>query len=289
MIPIVDSCVSLSQNNYTLNDYLSDASGFHVMRMVAVQQSPTPLTFPPPSSSRSPSVLVSNDANMCLEDAKYLQTQSTTRGSGGLPNGIVAYCDLSDSGSIHKLLDCNDVQNLRGFHQEFKPDVSLTIEDANDLLVSWRQSIAQITTAKLSIDITASIRLSAVLEAFACKYPDVNLVINVVVDINQDNLDFEQWLSLLLCLSSYTNVYLKLSCSKIRLRQSKIAEFSTFLTRAVSTFGAERILFASGLNASVDSKTFSSQWDKFVSAAEQLTARQRDRVFRLNAMGVYKL
>lgn len=284
MMPFVDSCVALSQEHYTLSDYLNDASGFHTLRMVAVQPSP------------ESSALNTNPAHQGLEALKSLQEQARTRGSGGLPNGIVAYCDLGDAATIQSLLDCVDVQNLRGVHQELKFIAGLTNEKANALVASWSESVALIAIAKWSIDITASVTSSNILKACANTYSDVDLVFNVVVDANQEIQDLEQWVSLLSALANRENIYLKLSCTNMGLHCSKLSKstqpstlFATFLSQAIHVIGAERIMFGSGLNASVNSEKFRLQWDEFVGAASELTARQRDRVFRTNAMSVYKL
>lgn len=274
MMPVVDAGATLSLANYTLNDYSDDASCFHALRMVAVQRSP------------DHSVGATHGVDQAMEELKSFQQQAMTRGSGGLPNAIVAYADLNDTVALQTILDCQGLHNLRGIHHELKHTANMTAEHANTLVASWCESIALVTEHQLSVDLTASISSSAILEAFALGYPDVDLVVNVVIAGNSDTNENEQWQALMVSLAEYKRVYFKFSCSNMGV---PVFDFASMLHRAISILGAERILLASGLNEQANSCSFKLKWHEFIGAAEPLTARQRDKVFRSNAIGVYNL
>lgn len=274
MMPVVDAGATLSLANYTLNEYLDDASCFHALRMVAVQRSP------------NHPVGEAYGVNQALEELKSFQQQAMTRGSGGLPNAIVAYCSLGDTVALQTIFDCQGLHNLRGIHHELKHATDMTAEQANTLVASWGESIVLVAERQLSIDLTASISSSTMLKAFALRYPDVDLVVNVVFAGDGHAQENEQWHALMVSLSKHKRVYFKFSCSNMG---APIVEFASMLDRAIGILGAERILLASGLNEHIDSCSFKLKWHEFVGAAEPLTARQRDKVFRSNAIGVYNL
>ena len=271
MMPIVDPHVGLSHDAFTLDDYLLQSSRFHVLRMVAVQQP--------------------QQADTVIDGLHYMRKISTTRGYGGFPNGIVAYCDLTRAGALIQLLENEVAVFLRGVHVTLtqgnrRAPVLIESEQLSNLM----ENVAVLDSQALSLDVTLSVDQCDVLNIIAVSNPALPIIVSLenwsqwLVDRQED--DFLDRLSLI---ANQENVHIKL-CDN---RCGKIEEYAAIQKRMIDTcanvFGYERIMFASVAKDGQESSSFDEQWGAYVDATQSYSARHRDQLFRSNAIRVYRL
>lgn len=270
MMPIVDPHVGLSCDGLALNDYLTLSDNFHVLRMVAVQQ---PQSF-----------------DSVLANLRYYRELSTTRGYGGFPNGMVAYCDLAEAGALSKLLDNEFSTFVRGVHFSPSAAVQNTIQ-SSDCLVSLSsiEQLELLNSRELSLDMSVSIGQCKLVDTIARRYPE--LVILVTMQ------DWAQWLDTgsasfyaeqIALLANNENVHIKLCDNRCSKSEDYAVIQNIMIDQCVNLFGFERIMFASYLDTNV-TLPFNAQWRSYLNATENFTAKQRDKLFRSNAIRSYRL
>jgi len=262
MMPIVDAGVGLSQNNFAVGDYLSAIKQFHALRMVVVQR---------PQSDES-----------ALQELHYFQAQATTRGSGGFPNAIIARADLLNPLAITELVKLDTLKNLRGVCYRIEEPLTSTAR------IDWQQSLTVLAQKCWCLDLSISETDVGVVDDMA----NFQAELTIVVDISSINTDENKTQALELKrfarLACNNNVYLKLTgnaSSNFNVYSAK----STFIDEALDIFGPEKIMFASGTSRCDANGTIDHLWSQYAHACSNISARYRDKLFRTNAIRVYKL
>lgn len=280
MMPIVEPCAELSKDICTLDAYLGNTGPFHVLRMVAMQQQQS-----------------MSDALLGLE---YLNEVATTRGSGGLPNAVVVYCDLSCEASLSQLLESEHLSRVRGVH--FKPLLSHDFKQAADqrtadllgspmeLPQSLLKNIALLQANELSLDLTLSVSEYGFAKAIAEQYPELLVAVTIS--------DWTQWLgsdrvdsfkSKLDELALNQNTHLKISLGEVSLDDSLDSTVASIISLSLGAFTNSRILFSSSSQSQKPALTFEQQWNCFFEASVTFSAKAREAMFRANAMRLYRL
>ena len=271
MMPIVDAYVGLSQTAYTLTEYLREPSDFHVLRMVAVEQA------------------ASKDA--AQNELPLLQKQANTRGFSGFPNAIIASRDIWQTESIAELIASQLVENLRGIHFSLGSDTKICNTDTAICSASLGQLdsvLPLVARSNLVLDITDPTNQWQPIGEIAKNHPELHIVINLFAgeDVYLNNAS--RSLGELSKLAKYDNVHLKICGARL---PDFIAEdvLSQLLVSTIASFGAERIMFASGYTQKHTEPRFDQLWTAYASACAQSSARHRDSLFRSNAIRVYDL
>lgn len=259
-MPIVDPYVQLSQDEFKLDAYLGETGTFHVLRLVAIQQP--------------------QEAECALRELQYFHTLSNTRGYGGFPNAVVAYCDLSQPNSLSRLLEHEMSATIRGVHYTPKPEASL----------SWLPDLALLKTRGMSLDLTVNAEQFDLIESVASQYPEQAVVINVS--------DWSAWLdtgstreheSRIKKISNYDNVYLKICGNP----DNNTENYKDILSQLADSSGNQipydRLMFSTGPESNRALHPFDKQWNDYISATMTMSARYREKIFRTNAIRFYKL
>ncbi len=264
MMPVVDAGVGLSQNEFSVDDYLRGIKQFHVLRMVTVQ-------------SQQP-------IESALQELSYFQTQATTRGFGGFPNAIVASVNLLDPAVITKLVEMDVLDNLRSVcHYFAAPSFATTNDDCNRS--GWEQSLNILAEKQLSLDLFATHASDAIIVQLAEFQPELNIILNIT---NVTESDIQNTTQRLTQLAKYNNIYLKV-CGTESLTSGAHVALASIIDNALDIFGFERIMFASGVNQHSAEDEFDQLWTQYVNACSSLSAKYRDCLFRTNAIRVYGL
>lgn len=295
MMPIVDPYVQLSDDEFQLVDYLDSISAFHVLRLVAVQQ---------PQS-----------AEQALKEMQYLHALSNTRGYGGFPNGIIAYCDLTQPSAVSQLLDHELSVDIRGVHfapnyfisREVAPapteesnessflldhveHVEHAVQKEHKRLFSWLQELEHLQSQDMSLDLTVDAEQCDLIDTIATQYPDLTLIVNIQ---NWSAwMDFNGSVQLPGCigmLAKHENIQLKI-CGCLHNDSGNSTEaLSQFIELSVSRFGYERVMFSTGPGHNGVAAPFDELWGSYVATTSTFSARHREKLFRSNAVRVYKL
>jgi len=274
MMPIVDPHVGLSRDEFPLDDYLTQSDEFHVLRMVAVQQ---------------PQLIDST-----IDNLHYYRDMSTTRGYGGFPNGVVAYCNLAEADSLDKLFSDDSSSVVRGVHyapsqnqQTGEPIRSST--QTEPLL--WTKKLEMLSSKEMSLDLTLSIDECDLINAIVKSHSDIRIMVTLQ--------NWAQWLETkntslfkkqIELLAQCDNINIKLCDSAFGTNSSYKSIQKLMINRCANRFGYDRIMFASSFSSSGGaSMSIDQQWASYVKATDKFTAIQRDKVFRSNAIRLYRL
>lgn len=256
MMPIVDAHVQLSEQ-HKLSDYLKQTSSFHVLRLIAVQQ--------PQSAQRS------------LQQLNYLQGLSTTPGLGGFPNAVIAYCDFSRPESLSMLLEHSFAEKMCGVH--YAPST-------NDVTL-WVDQLTVLQSRGMSLDVTVTASQCELVTSIAAQYPDLNIVINLCDwEASLDSTVTDQCIGKY---AEYKNVVVKVCTNLINNTDSSVEHLQQFVESSVSQLGYDRIMFSTGPKTNSLPLSFDERWAECVNATSSMSARNREKLFRSNAVRVYKL
>jgi len=121
MMPIVDALMHLPAGSNcdtsvkaSLDDYLAQHTEFHVLRALAVQ--------PIQNSTES------------VTHAKLIQQLATTRGSGGLPHGLMVHIPVDES-AYDQLKECMKQQCHRGIAVQIDDKLVAQNDTNNSMLL----------------------------------------------------------------------------------------------------------------------------------------------------------
>lgn len=253
MLPIVDT-------NWYLNNDDQNTADFHVLRAVVVQ----------PKQSHSDS----------LVDLRRLTARAETPGSGGLPHAVIPYCDLTNENALEILKVLSSDDKVKGVSYEL---------DRSEIS-ALTKSLDYLTRNKLSLDIVCNASMIGHVANIAAQYPTLTIVLNVnQIEFNETHSDLHNCIARFRPLLIHKNVFVKLAgCytkNSTELEQ-KLSEFLEALTRLI---GMDRLILASGSATTSTLTSERSLWSYYSSATHWVSANGRNKLFRANAMHVYRL
>lgn len=280
MMPIVDPHVGLSQGNdlrdaYTIEDYLAQCVDFHLLRMVAVQQ---PLEF--------------HDS---VSELQYLQSLSTTRGYSGFPNGVVAYCDLINADALRNLLKHEISGFLTGVHFALNPVHGFGCDKAVDIAPSVLENLKLLVQHQLKLDLTVSVEHLAWVKSVSDIHPELDIIItlrnwiDIAGNVNDQSGNVMSHSEKLLLLAKSNNTYVKHIHCDFENSADYTMQLKCVLDKYMDIIGIDRIMFASAARNTGKAMNYDEQWNRYLDATKNYSARQRNKLFRTNAISLYKL
>ena len=247
MIPVVDC----NWHPIVMN---GDSTVVHVLKCVYIQPKMNP--------------------SLAADDLEKVRAFALTPGSGGLPQGIVAWCDSSPQ-SIERLTNTSYVRGLN-----IGIDTVASLNDCLDAVKSKSQS--------LDLDVDAT-QTEQVVQALS-RYPDVPVVLKFskfgFKNVSSLNAPFQEVLE---PFSPLDNVSVKITGLGGNTVSDSESASSNLIKDIVNAWGADRVMLAShsvGTDAGV---SFDQLWLRYGQATQHLRARERESVLRSNAIRVYRL
>jgi predicted TIM-barrel fold metal-dependent hydrolase len=259
------------RRDYTIREYLDDVAGTGVTRSVYVQ---------------------TNWAKECFEDeAAWVQR---TADAQDWPHAIVAYADLSVDDVRPQLDRLARYPLVRGVRMQlhWHENPLYRFAASADLCANpvIRRNIAHLADYGWSFDLQvfpSQMRDAAAL-AQAC--PKIIFILQHAGML--EDLSFEgrsAWRAGMEQLAACPNVVSKLSGLGTFVHRNDPAHVADVLNQTVAIFGAERCLFGSNFPIEKLWTGYRSLVETHLAAAAQLSADQRDAIFRTTAMRVYRL
>jgi predicted TIM-barrel fold metal-dependent hydrolase len=264
----VAGSVEAIAKTYLLDDYLADAAGFDIAKIVHVDAGADPL-----------------DA---LAETQWLQTMADAKGR---PDAIVAYAPLNASG-VETLLEAHAAHpNVRGIRQilNWHSDPNLTYTPANLLEdPAFEAGYALLKPYGLRFDCQIYPGQALAAAALARRHPDTLLILNhagMPVDASIEGL--AQWRAGLKALAAQPNVAVKISGLALVRHDWTADSLRPLVLETIDIFGVDRCMFASDFPTD---KLFGGLKD-FLTAYDQITADfspdERRRLFAGNAERLY--
>ena len=258
---------------YLLNDYLGESRKFHVLRAVHVQAGAT--------------------GQNALAEAAWLQKIATTPGSGGLPTGIVVNVDLMDSEFEVQLEAMSIYKNVRGIHQPLnilgRPDL---FSARSNCLVNprWVERFAMLEPYGLSFDLQIDPCQLHDAACLAQRYPSTLFILNhagLLHDRSPSGMT--QWRDGLRRFASCDNARIKVSGFGLMDNRWTVECIRPIVQDIIDRFGFERVMFASHFPAERLCCSYDDVWTSYSAVTSHISALNRNRLFRTNAMSVYRL
>lgn len=274
MMPIVDALMHLPAGSTcntsakaSLDDFLAQHTQIHVLRALAVQPKLTPIES--------------------AAHAQQMQTLATTRGSGGLPQGLLLHVALDEpSGdSMHSRL-------LQARHRGITVTIDGTPQTQSDIDNSTiirhcaelesTNAVVNMRIAEMSLTscstVIALVKRCSVLP-FVFQFDDRSVA----------NTTKQQVESFLTEYSRFDNTYITVAGVHSPQQDAGVKPLAAKIAQIIRLFGHERIMFGSNYPNQTYSGSVDALWRTYSAATAGISATNRDKLFRSNALGLYRL
>jgi predicted TIM-barrel fold metal-dependent hydrolase len=258
------------RTDYLIDDFLADARGQDLVKSVHVQANYDP---------RDP-----------VGETRWLQGIADRH---GFPHGIVAYANFA-ADSIASTLDAHaEFKNLRGIRQVLNrhPNPKLNRADRDYLSDdAWRKNLALLRQHRLSFDAQVYYRQMPQIAALARLYPDIQIIVDHDgMPAERDPEAIEGWRQGMAMLAEYENISVKLGGYGMVDAQWTIESIRPFVERTLDLFGTSRCMFASNFPVDKLMSSYDRLWNAYRTIAASFSVDEQDRLFRANAMRIYRL
>jgi predicted TIM-barrel fold metal-dependent hydrolase len=260
------------QQDYLVGDFLDDVGDLPVTSSVHIQ--------------------VGADSSDSVAETRWLQSEAQ-RTPLGIPNAIVAFCDLADK-DADKILDAQaESGNLRGIRQIVgrSPD-----EDAksgtNALLDNsiWIENLARLPSRQLSFDLQLiPVQLPAVSKVLA-KIPDLRVALcHCGSPHDQSEAGLAFWRKELARLAELPNVYCKLSGFGMFEQNWDAERVRTTVLSAIEIFGVDRCMFGSNFPVEKLNVSYNTLYASYLEIAAEFSESEQQNLLAGTARRFYRL
>jgi len=265
---------SIRNKNFLLDDFFANRGDLNVTRFIHEE-----------------AVINRSDP---VRETRWLQSIADQPKSEGIPHGIVAFADFSQS-NIEAVLEAHQAYpNLRGIrqfvHEAYvdpdNPQTSL-IEDAN-----WRTNVGLCQKYDLVFDLQIYWQQTDDATKLVSQHPNLNFVLtHTGLPAQPDNAEYmSHWKASITRLAELPNLSVKLSGFGMFEKNWAPESIRPTVLHAIESFGAERCLF--GSNFPVDSicgKSYANCWEGFFEVVRDFSDSEKRMLFSENTNRVYNV
>lgn len=261
---------SIAGRSYLLNDYLADAAGWNVVKVVHIE-----CGLPPEER---------------LPETDWLEQVSS---EGGFPLAIVAGADLTSPDLDAELAAQAARPHVRGVRQiiNWHPDPAKTYTGW-DLLEdpAWRAGFGRLADHGLSFDLQIYPSQAPAAAALAADHPDTPLILNHLgMATDRDEAGLAAWRHGMALLAEQPNVSVKISGVGIVDRTWTVESIRPFVLHAIELFGVERAMFASDFPVDRIHGSFGDHFAAYDAITSDFTAADRAALFAGTAERIYRI
>lgn len=256
---------------YRIDDYLADAAGWTVCKIVHVDAGARP--------------------GQALDETRWLQAMADER---GYPHGIVAYAAL-DAPDVDEALAAHrgSAPNLRGIRQilNWHPDPAKTYSDHDRLQdPAFERGYALLGRYGLSFDCQIYPGQMTAAAALAARHPDTLMVINHAgMPVDRDEAGRAAWRAGMALLAERENVSVKISGLGIVDHAWTSESLRPFVLETIDLFGTGRCMFASDFPTDKLFASFDRQMGAYDEITRSFSQSERAALFAANAERIYAL
>lgn len=259
---------------HEVGDFLADAQGVEVLKVVHID--------------------AAHDPAAPLKETQWLQSLADAPGSPGMPQGIVAYADLS-SPEVEGLLEAHAAhRNVRGIRQTLNVHPNPFYDYVGRHFMrepQWRRGFALLRKHGLSFDL--QLYPSQMLEAaeLGRAHPDTTIVLNHTgMFVDRGSLaGWRDWRDGLRALAACPNVAVKISGLGMFDHAWTLESLRPYVLEAIDAFGVERAMFASNFPVDRLYSSYAALWSAYERIVADLADSERDALFSANAERVYRI
>ena len=258
------------QKNYLVADLLQDAADFELAASVHVQVG-----------------VAEGDE---LRETEWLEA---TASEHGLPNAIVAYCDLATEDAQQVLDSHAQASRFRGVRQIVGRSESEDAVTGSGALLEnalWRDNLGSIRDRGLSFDLQLIppqlLKVAEVLESL----PGLRVALcHCGSPWDQTETGLRAWRAGLERLARLPDVYCKISGLSMFNHDWKLEDLRPIIETCIELFGPARCMFGSNFPVDKLHRTWDEIWSAYEAIAEQYSAEEQDQLFRATAAYFYRL
>lgn len=212
---------------------------------------------------------------------------------GGLPQGIVAFADLTTQDAAAILEQQAEFSNVRGVRQILnrheQPIYSYAAVDYLNNAI-WCENFKTLEKYELSFDL----QIYPLQVSDSCRLVDQNPSTSFVVNhscmfVDRTLEGFRQWREGLTELARRQNVFIKISGLGMFDRQWTVESLRPYVLQIIEAFGAERSMFASNFPVDKLFSTYASLWHAYDVITGEFSESERAQLFRTNAETIYQI
>jgi predicted TIM-barrel fold metal-dependent hydrolase len=261
----------LLAQSYGPAQFLADAEGVEVLAVVHVEAAQDPADP--------------------IAETRWLQSLAD---AGGLPQGIVAYADLSHP-DVETLLAAHTAhRNVRGIRQILNVHADPTFDYIGRHYMrepAWRAGFAHLHSHNLSFDLQIYPSQMAEAAALAREHPQTTLIVNHTgMFVDRDHVaGWRAWRDGMRGLAACPNVRVKISGLGMFDHAWTVESIRPHVLETIDTFGVERCMFASNFPVDRLHGSYPAIWHAFAQVTAGASATEHAALFRDNARRIYRL
>jgi len=259
---------------HEVREFLEDADGIEVLKVVHVE--------------------AAHDRADPLAETRWLQLLADTAGNSGMPQGIVAYADLSAEDVGDLLAAHAKHPNVRGIRQILNVHRDPVYDYTGHHFMhepAWLAGFALLRFHGLSFDLQIYPAQMPEAAALARSHPDTALVLNhtgMFVD-RSTVIGWRQWRGGMRELAACPNVAVKISGLGMLDHLWTVESLRPLVLETIDAFGTERSMFASNFPVDQLYRDYATLWRAFEAIVHGASEAEKAALFRGNAERIYRL
>lgn len=227
-----------------------------------------------------------------LAETRWLQ--SLADGPDRMPDGIVAYVDLSRPDADALLARQAAHNGVRGIRQILNVHEDPLFDYVGRHFMNepeWNRNFKLLAKHGLSFDLQIyPVQMKRAAEV-AKANPEVAIILNhagMFADRNSV-AGYREWRDGLRMLASCPNVSVKISGLGMIDHRWTIESIRPYVLETIDAFGVNRAMFASNFPVDRLYSTYAQLWQAYAAIVADMTAEDHDRLFRRNAERIYMI
>ena len=262
------------RRNYLVEDFRRDIGDLPVVASVHVQ--------------------AEHDHTDPMRETRWLQAVADAPESGGCPQAIVAFADLSGPpGPVAaRLVEHAQSRNLRGIRQMVHQCLVPAMELPTDYLADprWQANLGLLAQFRLSFDLQILPPQAESAAKLVARHPDLDFVlVHAGQPRDQGPEGFEAWRAALRRMAQAPNVAIKLSGFGMFDVDWTTESLRRLVLTAIDCFGPDRCLFASNFPVDKLMRDYAGLWAAYDTITADFTAAERAAMFHDNAARIYRI
>ena len=223
-------------------------------------------------------------AEETLAENHYLNNLAA---SNNFIKGIVGWMDLRDKYAVEKMHELKAIQKLVGFR-------TITQGAPDEKYLSNRQYIDNVkllSEFNYTYDLLIHHSQMNSLVRFTDQLPDNRFILDHIGKPDIKNKQIKSWRSEIKNLAANPNIYCKLSgiTTEADYKQWTYEELYPYIETVAEYFGIDRLCFGSDWPVCLVAGSYSTTYSVIEKFSQQVTEKERAKIFGLNTKEFYKL
>ena len=261
------------QKDYLVQDFFADIGDLPVSASVHIQ--------------------VGVDEDQAVDETRWLQSVTDAKDSKGFPQGIVAFCNLVDTGAMEKLQEHRNYPNLRGLRQIVGRSPEEDANTGSAMLLDnpiWIENLSRIAEYDLSFDLQLiPSQISKAREIFV-EIPELKVALchcGSPFDQSDEGLSF--WKTQIKKLAELPNIYCKISGFGMFDHEWTVDSIRPIIINVIDIFTPERCMFGSNFPVEKLHADYHAVWNAYMEIIKEFSLDEKQQLFADTARNFYSI